>query len=74
MGAIDLDIAPAIGQLSSKIFKSLLSLLSAHFEHHRFLLGSVVSLADFALMEPFCAYLSFEPIPSFMVETTAILV
>ncbi|KAL9138596.1 MAG: hypothetical protein Q9175_000169 [Cornicularia normoerica] len=74
VGATHLGITPERGQLFRKNFESLLSLLSAHFERQPFLLGSSVSLADFAFMGPFYAHLSRDPIPPFMIKTTAPLV
>ena len=50
----------------------LLDLLCAHFEHHPFLLGSRMSLADCSLMGPFYGHLYLDVAPGALLRERAI--
>lgn len=69
-----LGITPVTGPVFRQNFQTLLKLLSKHFEQHPFLLGESISLADFAFYGTFYAHLSRDPIPSYILKTTAPLV
>jgi glutathione S-transferase len=69
-----LGISPATSPSLEIQFRHLLKLLSAHLEYNQFLLGSKVSVADFAFYGSFHAHLSRDPVPGFIIKTTAPLV
>lgn len=52
-------------------FKELLSALEEHFRCHPYLLGGRPSRADFGMMAPLYAHLCRDPVPAFLVRTTA---
>jgi hypothetical protein len=52
----------------------LLKLLSAHLEQNDFLMGDLVTVADFAFYGTFYAHLSRDPVPGYVIKTQAPLV
>jgi glutathione S-transferase len=52
-------------------YAELLAGLEAHFRAHPYLLGGRPSLADFGMMAPLYAHLARDPVPGFLMRTTA---
>lgn len=52
-------------------YAELLAALEAHFRIHPYLLGGRPSLADFGMMAPLYAHLARDPVPAFLMRTTA---
>jgi hypothetical protein len=67
-------VSPTTAPTIRKQFYHLLRLLSAHLDHHEFLLGPNISVVDFAFFGPFNAHFLRDPVPSFIVKTEAPLV
>ena len=68
---------PGLGVTSEVIpamedsYKELLGLLEAHFRVHPYLMGGRPGLADFGMMAPLYAHLARDPVPGFLMRTTA---
>lgn len=52
-------------------YAELLAALEAHFQASPYLLGGRPSLADFGMMAPLYAHLGRDPVPAFLMQTTA---
>jgi glutathione S-transferase len=52
-------------------FLKLLDILQAHFSNSRFVLGDVITIADYALFGPFFAHFARDPVPARIVRSRA---
>lgn len=64
---VDAEAIPAM----EESYAELLAVLEAHFRAHPYLLGGRPSLADFGMMAPLYAHLARDPVPGFLMRTTA---
>lgn len=67
----NLGVTPEVIPAMEDSYKELLAVLEAHFRAHPYLLGGRPSLADFGLMAPLYAHLARDPVPAFLMRTTA---
>ncbi len=67
----NLGVTPAVIPAMEAAYKELLAALEAHFRVHPYLLGGRPSLADFGMMAPLYAHLARDPVPAFLMRTTA---
>jgi len=61
------EVIPAM----EESYAELLEGLEAHFRAYLYLLGGRPSLADFGMMAPLYAHLARDPVPAFLMRTTA---
>lgn len=67
----NLGVAPAVIPAMEESFAELLAALEQHFRAHPYLLGGRPSVADFGMMAPLYAHLARDPVPGFLMRTTA---
>ncbi len=67
----NLGVTPAVIPAMEEAYRELLALLETHFRAHPYLLGGRPSLADFGMMAPLYAHLARDPVPAFLMRTTA---
>lgn len=67
----NLGVTPAVIPAMEAAYAELLAVLEAHLRQHPYLLGGRPSLADFGMMAPLYAHLARDPVPSFLMRTTA---
>ncbi|MFM2301176.1 MAG: hypothetical protein RLZZ84_912 [Pseudomonadota bacterium] len=67
----NLGVAPAVIPAMEDSYAELLAVLEAHFRVYPYLLGGRPSLADFGMMAPLYAHLARDPVPAFLMRTTA---
>lgn len=67
----NLGVAPAVIPAMEASYAELLAVLETHFRAHPYLLGGRPSLADFGMMAPLYAHLARDPVPAFLMRTTA---
>lgn len=71
------DFLPGLGVTAAVIpameasYAELLAALEQHFQQHPYLLGGRPSLADFGMIAPLYAHLARDPVPAFLMKTTA---
>lgn len=66
-----LGVTPAVIPAMEASYAELLEALEQHFRQHPYLLGGRPSLADFGMMAPLYAHLARDPVPAFLMKTTA---
>lgn len=67
----NLGVTEAVIPAMEDSYAELLAVLDAHFQAHPYLLGGRPSIADFGLMAPLYAHLARDPVPAFLMKTTA---
>lgn len=67
----NLGVEPEVIPAMEESYKELLGVLEAHFRVHPYLLGGRPSLADFGMIAPLYAHLARDPVPAFLMRTTA---
>lgn len=67
----NLGVTPEVIPAMEDSYAELLAVLEAHFRAHPYLLGGRPSAADFGLMAPLYAHLARDPVPAFLMRTTA---
>lgn len=67
----NLGVTPAVIPAMEKSYAELLGVLEAHLRAHPYLLGGCPSIGDFGLMAPLFAHLGRDPVPAFLMRTTA---
>lgn len=67
----NLGVTPAVIPAMEESYKELLALLETHFQSHPYFLGGCPSVADFGMMAPLYAHLARDPVPAFLMKTTA---
>lgn len=67
----NLGVRPEVIPAMEASYADLLAGLEAHFRVHPYLLGGRPSAADFGLMAPLYAHLARDPVPAFLMRTTA---
>ncbi len=67
----NLGVAPAVIPAMEDSFAELLAVLEQHFRTYPYLLGGRPSVADFGMMAPLYAHLARDPVPGFLMRTTA---
>lgn len=66
-----LGVTPAVIPAMEASYTELLAALEQHFQQHPYLLGGRPSIADFGMMAPLYAHLARDPVPAFLMKTTA---
>jgi glutathione S-transferase len=66
-----LGVTPAVIPAMEASYAELLAALEQHFQQHPYLLGGRPSIADFGMMAPLYAHLARDPVPAFLMKTTA---
>lgn len=66
-----LGVTPEVIPAMEAGYRELLDALDIHFQSHPYLLGGRPSLADFGMMAPLFAHLGRDPVPAFLMKTTA---
>ena len=66
-----LGVTPAVIPAMEASYAELLAALEQHFRLHPYLLGGRPSLADFGMMAPLYAHLGRDPVPAYLMKTTA---
>jgi len=67
----NLGITPEVILAMEESYKELLALLETHFQYYPYFLGGCPSAADFGMMAPLYAHLARDPVPAFLMKTTA---
>lgn len=67
----NLGVTPEAIPAMEDSYRELLAALEAHFRIHPYLLGGRPSLADFGMMAPLYAHLARDPVPAYLMRTTA---
>lgn len=67
----NLGVTEAVIPAMESSYAELLAALDAHFQQHPYLLGGRPSIADFGMMAPLYAHLARDPVPAFLMKTTA---
>lgn len=67
----NLGVTEAVIPAMEESYAELLAVLDKHFQQHPYLLGGRPSLADFGMMAPLYAHLARDPVPGFLMKTTA---
>ncbi len=67
----NLGVTPEVIPAMEDSYAELLAVLEAHFRLHPYLLGGRPSVADFGMMAPLYAHLARDPVPAFLMRTTA---
>jgi glutathione S-transferase len=67
----NLGVTPEAIPAMEESYRELLAVLEAHLRVHPYLLGGRPSLADFGMMAPLYAHLARDPVPAFLMRTTA---
>ena len=67
----NLGVAPAVIPAMEESYAELLAALEQHFQAYPYLLGGRPSIADFGMMAPLYAHLARDPVPAFLMRTTA---
>lgn len=67
----NLGVTEAVIPAMEDSYAELLAVLDKHFQQHPYLLGGRPSLADFGMMAPLYAHLARDPVPGFLMKTTA---
>lgn len=67
----NLGVTEAVIPAMESSYAGLLAVLDAHFQQHPYLLGGRPSIADFGMMAPLYAHLARDPVPAFLMKTTA---
>ncbi len=67
----NLGVTPDVIPAMEDSYAELLAALEAHLRVHPYLLGGRPSVADFGLMAPLYAHLARDPVPAFLMRTTA---
>lgn len=66
-----LGVTPETVPALEASYGELLDALDIHFQAHPYLLGGRPSIADFGMMAPLFAHLGRDPVPAFLMKTTA---
>lgn len=66
-----LGVTPEAVPAMEASYTDLLAALETHFQTSPYLLGGRPSLADFGMMAPLYAHLARDPVPGFLMKTTA---
>lgn len=67
----NLGVTPDVILAMEESYKELLALLETHFQNYPYFLGGSPSAADFGMMAPLYAHLARDPVPAFLMKTTA---
>ena len=67
----NLGVTPEVIPAMEDSYAELLAALEAHFRAYPYLLGGRPSVADFGMMAPLYAHLARDPVPAFLMRTTA---
>lgn len=67
----NLGVSEAVIPAMEASYAELLEALERHFQEHPYLLGGRPSIADFGMMAPLFAHLGRDPVPAFLMKTTA---
>lgn len=67
----NLGVTEAVIPAMEASYAELLAVLDTHFQAHPYLLGGRPSIADFGMMAPLYAHLARDPVPAFLMKTTA---
>jgi glutathione S-transferase len=67
----NLGVTPEVIFAMEESYKELLALLVTHFQNYPYFLGGSPSAADFGMMAPLYAHLARDPVPAFLMKTTA---
>lgn len=67
----NLGVTPQVIPAMEESYKELLALLETHFQNYPYFLGGCPSVADFGMMAPLYAHLARDPVPAFLMKTTA---
>ncbi|CAN1526975.1 Gst Glutathione S-transferase [Caulobacteraceae bacterium] len=67
----NLGVTPEVIPAMEASYKELLALLEIHFQNYPYFLGGCPSAADFGMMAPLYAHLARDPVPAFLMKTTA---
>ena len=67
----NLGVTPDVIPAMEESYAELLAVLEAHFRVHPYLLGGRPSIADFGMMAPLYAHLARDPVPAYLMRTTA---
>ena len=67
----NLGVTPDVILAMEESYKELLALLEIHFQSYPYFLGGSPSAADFGMMAPLYAHLARDPVPAFLMKTTA---
>lgn len=67
----NLGVTAAVIPAMEESYAELLAVLDKHFQQHPYLLGGRPSIADFGMMAPLHAHLARDPVPGFLMKTTA---
>ena len=67
----NLGVTPSVIPAMEASYAELLAALEQHFRTYPYLLGGRPSIADFGMMAPLYAHLARDPVPGFLMRTTA---
>jgi len=67
----NLGVTEAVIPAMESSYAELLAVLDTHFQQHPYLLGGRPSIADFGMMAPLYAHLARDPVPAYLMKTTA---
>jgi glutathione S-transferase len=67
----NLGVTPEVIPAMEASYKELLAVLETHFQNYPYFLGGCPSAADFGMMAPLYAHLARDPVPAFLMKTTA---
>lgn len=66
-----LGVTPEVIPAMEESYAELLAVLETHFRSHPYLLGGRPGLGDFGMIAPLYAHLARDPVPGFLMRTTA---